>query len=205
MTQHDSEHSHHPSTFWLSLLESAEVSISQIVITASEEMLRMGQEALNWLEEFWQPDLWEEARLSQTDPERTSDESDDQEASRYLWAYLEGQPFFEPLRLPIEEPSQEEWQAMDGEARRLYQILMQMEEPTEAFQPQPRDSGIHPPPRRGIIWRSPEEFLGAYSQAEMGFVNCRYHAHSPYLLCTVNPAGPCQSCPHFQPEEETPF
>jgi len=29
--------------------------------------------------------------------------------------------------------------------------------------------------------------------------SCRFHARSPYLLCTPNPFGPCRGCPHYQP------
>lgn len=30
-----------------------------------------------------------------------------------------------------------------------------------------------------------------------GDITCRYNARSPYLRCAVNPAGPCNTCPHY--------
>ncbi|WP_242057062.1 MULTISPECIES: DUF6464 family protein [Oscillatoriales] len=33
----------------------------------------------------------------------------------------------------------------------------------------------------------------------IGDTSCKFNARSPYLRCTVNPLGPCQDCPHYQP------
>ncbi|MEM9540934.1 MAG: DUF6464 family protein [Cyanobacteria bacterium P01_E01_bin.42] len=30
---------------------------------------------------------------------------------------------------------------------------------------------------------------------------CQYSAHSPFLLCAVNPSGICETCNHYQPIE----
>ncbi len=38
----------------------------------------------------------------------------------------------------------------------------------------------------------------------LGDRRCRYNARSPYLRCAVNPSGPCQGCPHYQPRWESP-
>jgi hypothetical protein len=27
---------------------------------------------------------------------------------------------------------------------------------------------------------------------------CKYNAHSPFLLCAVNPSGSCEQCPHYE-------
>ncbi len=31
---------------------------------------------------------------------------------------------------------------------------------------------------------------------------CRYNARSAFLLCAVNPSGPCVSCSHYAPLED---
>jgi hypothetical protein len=36
-------------------------------------------------------------------------------------------------------------------------------------------------------------------QDYIGELSCRFNAHSPYLRCAVNPAGPCENCPYYQP------
>jgi hypothetical protein len=33
----------------------------------------------------------------------------------------------------------------------------------------------------------------------IGDTSCQFNAHSPLLRCAVNPDGPCQACPHYQP------
>ncbi|MFT0796536.1 DUF6464 family protein [Synechococcus sp. H70.1] len=33
----------------------------------------------------------------------------------------------------------------------------------------------------------------------LGDPSCRFNAHSPLLRCAVNPSGPCQGCPHYEP------
>lgn len=30
-------------------------------------------------------------------------------------------------------------------------------------------------------------------------LTCQFYAHSPFLLCAVNPSGPCECCPHYLP------
>ena len=30
---------------------------------------------------------------------------------------------------------------------------------------------------------------------------CIYNAHSPFLLCAVNPTGNCEQCHHYQPQK----
>ena len=35
----------------------------------------------------------------------------------------------------------------------------------------------------------------------VGNTNCLYNAHSRYIRCAVNPYGPCEDCPHYQPKE----
>ncbi|MBP0019639.1 MAG: hypothetical protein J7647_19065 [Cyanobacteria bacterium SBLK] len=32
---------------------------------------------------------------------------------------------------------------------------------------------------------------------------CQYSAHSPFLLCAVNPLGVCKNCIHYQPIERS--
>ena len=29
---------------------------------------------------------------------------------------------------------------------------------------------------------------------------CKYHAESAFLLCAVNPSGPCAQCHYYQPQ-----
>lgn len=36
----------------------------------------------------------------------------------------------------------------------------------------------------------------------IGDVTCHYNARSAYIRCAVNPEGPCENCPHYQPTEE---
>ncbi|MBI4781156.1 MAG: hypothetical protein HY785_07500 [Oscillatoriophycideae cyanobacterium NC_groundwater_1537_Pr4_S-0.65um_50_18] len=33
----------------------------------------------------------------------------------------------------------------------------------------------------------------------VGDITCLYNARSELLRCTVNPSGPCDRCPHYQP------
>ncbi|MBP0002090.1 MAG: hypothetical protein J7641_24370 [Cyanobacteria bacterium SID2] len=30
--------------------------------------------------------------------------------------------------------------------------------------------------------------------------SCQYYANSAYLLCAVNPSGPCSTCRHYKPK-----
>ncbi|MGL5034180.1 MAG: DUF6464 family protein [Microcystaceae cyanobacterium] len=34
----------------------------------------------------------------------------------------------------------------------------------------------------------------------IGNLDCGYNAHSAYLRCAMNPMGPCEDCPSFQPK-----
>lgn len=34
----------------------------------------------------------------------------------------------------------------------------------------------------------------------IGNLNCEYNAHSAYLRCAINPMGPCEDCPSFEPK-----
>lgn len=36
------------------------------------------------------------------------------------------------------------------------------------------------------------------AQQNIGDITCLYNANSPYLRCTVNPCGPCESCQDYQ-------
>lgn len=31
---------------------------------------------------------------------------------------------------------------------------------------------------------------------------CRFNAHSSFLLCAVNPSGPCETCTEYEPKRE---
>jgi hypothetical protein len=33
----------------------------------------------------------------------------------------------------------------------------------------------------------------------IGDITCEYNARSAYIRCAVNPSGPCEECPHYQP------
>ncbi len=35
----------------------------------------------------------------------------------------------------------------------------------------------------------------------IGDRSCRFNARSTLIRCAVNPQGPCQGCPHYQPRE----
>lgn len=35
----------------------------------------------------------------------------------------------------------------------------------------------------------------------IGDLSCYYNAHSPHLRCAVNPSGPCEGCPYYEPKE----
>ena len=46
----------------------------------------------------------------------------------------------------------------------------------------------------------------SYRQTEaieylIGDKTCRFNAHSIYIRCAVNPEGPCEQCPHYEPED----
>lgn len=32
----------------------------------------------------------------------------------------------------------------------------------------------------------------------LGDITCQFNARSPYLRCTLNPAGSCKECPHYE-------
>jgi len=36
----------------------------------------------------------------------------------------------------------------------------------------------------------------------IGDVTCHYNARSAYIRCAVNPEGPCENCPYYQPTED---
>jgi hypothetical protein len=42
-----------------------------------------------------------------------------------------------------------------------------------------------------LNWLDPSGFVGDTS--------CRFNAHSAFLRCAVNPAGPCQNCSCYEP------
>ena len=46
-----------------------------------------------------------------------------------------------------------------------------------------------------------EQLLQGISQRINRQKTCRYNAHSAFLLCAVNPSGPCSECIHYQPIE----
>lgn len=35
----------------------------------------------------------------------------------------------------------------------------------------------------------------------VGDLTCQFNARSSYIRCAVNPYGPCQNCPHYEPIE----
>jgi hypothetical protein len=35
----------------------------------------------------------------------------------------------------------------------------------------------------------------------VGDLTCQFNARSSYMRCAVNPYGPCQECPHYEPIE----
>ncbi|HAX89873.1 MAG TPA: hypothetical protein DCY91_27325 [Cyanobacteria bacterium UBA11370] len=35
----------------------------------------------------------------------------------------------------------------------------------------------------------------------IGDISCQFNARSAYIRCAVNPSGPCQNCPHYQPKD----
>ena len=36
----------------------------------------------------------------------------------------------------------------------------------------------------------------------LGEPSCRFNAHSPYIRCAVNPMGPCEDCPSYEPKKK---
>lgn len=57
-----------------------------------------------------------------------------------------------------------------------------------------------PPPNQNSSQESEEEMQEMRSYC-IGDTSCRYNAHSPYIRCAVNPCGPCENCPHYEPKE----
>lgn len=53
------------------------------------------------------------------------------------------------------------------------------------------------------IRRSPPSVTSVSLPSVIGDRNCVYNARSTYLRCTVNPTGPCQNCPHYEPRFKT--
>ncbi|MBW4682366.1 MAG: hypothetical protein KME19_20070 [Microcoleus vaginatus WJT46-NPBG5] len=47
----------------------------------------------------------------------------------------------------------------------------------------------------------PPERMGQF----LGDPSCRFNARSAYIRCAVNPIGPCQECPQYQPREDVDF
>ncbi|MBD1937599.1 DUF6464 family protein [Microcoleus sp. FACHB-68] len=47
----------------------------------------------------------------------------------------------------------------------------------------------------------PPERVGQF----LGDPSCRFNAKSAYIRCAVNPIGPCQDCPQYQPREDINF
>jgi hypothetical protein len=35
----------------------------------------------------------------------------------------------------------------------------------------------------------------------IGDISCQFNARSPYIRCAVNPQGPCDECPYYQPKD----
>jgi len=35
----------------------------------------------------------------------------------------------------------------------------------------------------------------------IGDITCRYNARSAYIRCAINPSGPCENCPHYEPKD----
>jgi hypothetical protein len=47
--------------------------------------------------------------------------------------------------------------------------------------------------------RTPEEKTWMGQRWVWGDATCRYNAQSELIRCAVNPAGPCQTCLHYEP------
>ncbi|NJL01854.1 MAG: hypothetical protein HC910_15310 [Spirulinaceae cyanobacterium SM2_1_0] len=50
---------------------------------------------------------------------------------------------------------------------------------------------------QGAIARREADY--EWRASSLGEPSCRFNARSPYLRCAVNPSGPCEHCPHYQP------
>lgn len=46
----------------------------------------------------------------------------------------------------------------------------------------------------------PEEKSLLEGRWVIGNITCRYNARSELLRCAVNPCGPCDHCPHYEPQ-----
>jgi Family of unknown function (DUF6464) len=50
-------------------------------------------------------------------------------------------------------------------------------------------------------FQSPDEPSLLEGRWVIGDIDCAYNARSEVLRCAINPSGPCDRCPHFQPLE----
>ncbi|HIK11590.1 MAG TPA: hypothetical protein IGS52_15250 [Oscillatoriaceae cyanobacterium M33_DOE_052] len=54
-------------------------------------------------------------------------------------------------------------------------------------------------PRRAIYYRDQNQIESHPGEGLIGNQSCRFNAHSQYIRCAVNPAGPCEECSHYEP------
>jgi hypothetical protein len=99
------------------------------------------------------------------------------------------------------------------ETLRQWEALWNLEEEVELEpEPEPFEETLNPSGESFTTSRffvSPIGFGGvvvytyvASPPEYIGDPTCRYNAHSPELRCAVNPCGPCEGCPHYEPRNE---
>jgi hypothetical protein len=62
--------------------------------------------------------------------------------------------------------------------------------------------------RLATAYQDREDGLAGFRSSDLEFdryfignANCNFNAHSPYIRCAVNPSGPCEDCPHYEPRD----
>ena len=94
------------------------------------------------------------------------------------------------------------WMMYKVEGSKQERVVSQMEISTQTMMRSPavdRPSLEMPPPVPQLP--SEHHYIEGIGLL-IGDVTCHYNARSAYIRCAVNPEGPCENCPHYQPTEE---
>ncbi|MGK7900816.1 MAG: DUF6464 family protein [Hormoscilla sp.] len=94
------------------------------------------------------------------------------------------------------------WMMYKVEGSKQQRVVSQMEISTQAMMRSPaveQPSLEMPPPVPQLP--SEHHYIEGIGLL-IGDVSCYYNARSAYIRCAVNPEGPCENCPHYEPTEE---
>lgn len=94
------------------------------------------------------------------------------------------------------------WMIYKVEGSKQQRVVSQMEISTQAMMRSPvveQPSLEMPPPVPQLP--SEHHYIEGVGLL-IGDVSCYYNARSAYIRCAVNPEGPCENCPHYEPTDE---